>query len=157
MPPTLRPVREADVPAVVAIVSDTLTEFGFRFGEGAGTDDAVAQLPGSYADHGGAFWVVEDEGVVVGTCGLYPVDAPDDKTFELRKMYLRPAARGHGLGQQLLDEALAWARARGARRVVLDTAEPMQRAIAFYEANGFVRDDTQVRGARCTRGYAKAL
>jgi hypothetical protein len=37
--------------------------------------------------------------------------------------------------------------------MVLDTAEQMRAAIAFYEARGFVRDDSWIRGARCTRGY----
>jgi putative acetyltransferase len=77
--------------------------------------------------------------------------------YELRKMYLAPASRGQRLGEQLLDVATDFARARGARRVVLDTVESMTRAIAFYEAHGFVRDDAQIRGARCTRGYVREL
>jgi hypothetical protein len=48
-------------------------------------------------------------------------------------------------------------RLAGGTALVLDTIEAMTRAIAFYEANGFVRDDAQVRGARCTRGYIKRL
>jgi GNAT superfamily N-acetyltransferase len=72
-------------------------------------------------------------------------------------MYLRADARGMGIGKRLLEGAIAWCRARGAKRVVLDTTEQMTGAIALYEANGFVRDDTQVRGARCSRGYARKL
>ena len=45
----------------------------------------------------------------------------------------------------------------GAGPFVLDTAEQMTRAIAFYESQGFVRDDAQKRGARCTRGYLRVL
>lgn len=41
--------------------------------------------------------------------------------------------------------------------MVLDTTEAMGAAIAFYERHGFVRDDTQIRGARCTRGYVRRL
>jgi hypothetical protein len=41
--------------------------------------------------------------------------------------------------------------------MVLDTVEEMAHAIAFYEAHGFVRDDAQIRGARCTRGYSRSL
>jgi len=40
---------------------------------------------------------------------------------------------------------------------VLDTTEQMTRAIRFYEDNGFVRDDAQRRGARCSRGYVREL
>jgi GNAT superfamily N-acetyltransferase len=72
-------------------------------------------------------------------------------------MYLRGASRGLGIGKRLLDVAVAWVRAQGGTRMVLDTVDQMTQAIAFYEANGFVRDDAQIRGARCTRGYVRVL
>jgi len=150
----IRFVKEEDVPVVVALVRDVLSEHGLKFGEGAKTDEEVTRLPASYASGGGAFWVAVRQGVILGTCGVFPV-AP--KTYELRKMYLLPAARGLGLGKKLLDEAVRWVRAQGGERIVLDTVHEMKRAIAFYEANGFVRDDTQIRGARCSRGYARDL
>lgn len=150
----IRHVTTHDVPAVVQLVTATLAEFGLEFGKGAATDDDLPHLPASYAAHGGAFWVAYDGDALVGTAGVFPV-APG--TYELRKMYLRPAARGLGLGRQLLDTALAWTRDQGGTHVVLDTMEKMERAIAFYEAHGFVRDDTQRRGARCSRGYIRAL
>jgi GNAT superfamily N-acetyltransferase len=103
---TVRPVTNADVPGVVALVRETLAEFGLRFGDGSKTDDELAALPGSYVRGGGAFWVaVDDRGSVVGTCGVFPVGAGD---MELRKMYLYPRARGTGLGKRLLDESVAW-------------------------------------------------
>ena len=150
----VREVRNSDITAVVALVTDVLGEFGLEFGKGAMTDDELRELPASYCERGGAFWVACRDDEIVGTCGVFPV-APG--TFELRKMYLRTSARGSGLGNRLLDVAVDWIRAHGGTRVVLDTAEQMTRAIAFYEANGFVRDDAQVRGARCTRGYARVI
>ncbi len=150
----VRPVRREDVTAVIALVSEVLSEFGLEFGVGTTTDDALRDLPASYEGGGGAFWVAIRGGDLLGTCGVFPV-APG--SVELRKMYLRPAARGLRLGERLLDHAMAWARERGAAQLVLDTVEEMSRAIAFYEAHGFVRDDAQRRGARCTRGYTLRL
>jgi putative acetyltransferase len=152
----IRLVRKHDVAEVVALVREVLGEFGLTFGEGAKTDEEVTRLPASYDDGGGAFWIALDDAGdrILGTCGVFPV-AP--KTYELRKMYLRKESRGLGLGQKLLDEAVRWTRAQGGTRIVLDTVHEMTRAIAFYEANGFVRDDTQIRGARCSRGYARDL
>jgi RimJ/RimL family protein N-acetyltransferase len=153
----VRAARAADAPRVVALVRDTLAEFGLRFGEGAKTDVELAQLPGSYIDRGGAFFVAVRGGEgseLLGTAGMFPV-APH--TFELRKMYLAASSRGLGIGQRLLDASLRWTRAHDGHRIVLDTTEKMTRAIAFYEANGFVRDDAEIRGARCTRGYALDL
>jgi putative acetyltransferase len=150
----IRPVERTDVDGVIALVTDVLREFGLVFGKGAATDDQLRELPASYAEHGGAFWIALRDDTLVGTCGVFPV-AP--AIYELRKMYLRPGARGTGLGTQLLDTAVTWTRAQGGRELVLDTIEEMTSAIAFYEAHGFSRDDTQIRGARCTRAYRRSL
>jgi putative acetyltransferase len=150
----VRPIERGDVPAALALIRDSLGEFGLEFGKGATTDDDLDQLPASYADRGGAFWVATVDAVITGTCGVFPV-AP--VTYELRKMYVWPHARGLGVGARLLATAVEWSRAHGGAELVLDTVEEMTRAIAFYEANGFVRDDAHRRGARCTRGYARRL
>ena len=149
--PLIREVRPTDVPEVVTLLREILTEFGLRFGEGSATDEEVTRLPASYVDRGGAFWVATDpSGPIVGTCGVFPID---ETTYELRKMYLSSAVRGQGVARLMLDACVSFARARGVRRLVLDTTHQMERAIAFYERNGFVRDDAQIRGARCSRGY----
>lgn len=151
----IAPVTKADVPEVIALVAEVLAEYGLEFGKGTKTDDDLQTLPGSYASRGGAFWVGRAEtGELLGTAGVFPV-AP--QTFELRKMYLRPAARGHGLGSRLLAAAEAFVRAQGGNLIVLDTIDAMASACRFYEARGFVRDDKQIRAARATVGYAKRL
>jgi len=154
MPLVVRPALAADVPRIEALLREVLSEFGLVFGEGSETDAQVMGLPGSYAEHGGAFWVAELDGELRGTCGVFPVGPG---AMELRKMYLASSARGRGVGVALLAEAKAFARAAGAQKLVLDTTEQMKAAIAFYEREGFVRDDAEVRGARCSRGYVLAL
>lgn len=153
---SIREAEARDVPAVVALVAGVLGEFGLTFGVGSGTDAELRDLPGAYRDRGGAFWVVEEAatGAIVGTCGVSPVG---DGVLELRKMYLSPAVRGRGVGRALMDQALGFARSAGAARVILDTTEEMTSAIRLYEAAGFRRDDAQVRGSRCSRGYALDL
>ncbi len=150
----IRPATAPDVPSIVELITVVLGEFDLRFGEGSETDDQVRALPGSYASAGGEFWVAVRDGVLLGTAGVFPIGPG---TFELRKMYLLPASRGLGLGKQLLDTSLDWIRERGGTRVVLDTVHEMTRAIAFYEAHGFVRDDRYIHGARCSRGYVLDL
>ena len=150
----LRTVRKEDVPAVVTLVRQTLGEFGLEFGKGAITDEQLLALPESYRGDGGEFFVAYEGEQLIGTAGVAPVA---DGVFELRKMYLAPATRGKGVGKALLEACVAHCRARGGKRVVLDTTEKMTTAIAFYERQGFVRDDTQVRGARCSRGYRLEL
>jgi putative acetyltransferase len=150
----VREATKADVPAVVDLVTRVLAEFGLVFGIGATTDDHLHHLPESYTEGGGIFWVAFVDDALAGTCGVYPIDA---ETFELRKMYLWPTTRSLGLGKHLLALSVDWTRAHGGRRLVLDTTEQMTAAIRFYEANGFVRDDSQKRGPRCSRGYRREL
>jgi putative acetyltransferase len=148
---TVRPIAAGDVEAAVALVRETLLEFGLQFGVGADTDAGLLALPAAYTDHGGQFFVaVDDGGLVVGTAGVFPVEP---QVFELRKMYLRGAVRGQRVGAELFAACLAFCRQQQARAMVLDTREDMRAAIAFYEKRGFVRDDSQRRGARCHRGY----
>jgi putative acetyltransferase len=151
---SVRPVEVKDVSAVVELVRVTLAEFGIVFGEGAPTDTQLAELPQSYTATGGAFFVALEDEALIGTAGVALI-APS--IFELRKMYLRPAARGQGVGQRLFDACLAHVTAHGGRQLVLDTTEKMTSAIAFYERNGFVRDDAQRRASRCSRGYRREL
>jgi putative acetyltransferase len=147
----IRSITPKDVKGAVELVNDTLAEFGLRFGVGSDTDEQLRGLPASYVDRGGGFFVaLDDNELVIGTAGVFPVE---QGVYELRKMYLRPAARGQGLGARLFETCLAFCRERGARQLVLDTRDDMISAIAFYKQRGFVRDDAQIRGARCTQGY----
>jgi putative acetyltransferase len=152
---TVREALRSDVPEITELVREVLAEFGLVFGIGSKTDEEVTRLPDSYVDHGGAFWVATDStNQVIGSCGVFPID---ETTLEVRKMYLYPRARGQGAAQLLMDVCVDFARNTGKKKLVLDTIHQMDRAITFYEKNGFVRDDSQIRGARCTRGYIRHL
>lgn len=112
------------------LVADTLLEFGF---EPDPEFDADLNDPATaYA----ALWLAVDGDDVIGSVALRDLG---DSTVELKRMYLRPAARGRGLGKELLALALAWSRERGFERVRLDTSERMVAAQRLYEAHGFVR------------------
>lgn len=153
----IRAVTRDDVPAVIAHVTEVLAEYGLTFGEGSATDADLQRLPEAYAEPGGAFWVATTpDGALVATCGIAPLPACDPKDaglMELRKMYLSSRLRGLGIGRRLLDQAVGFARRAGARAIVLDTIDGMEQAISFYERAGFTRDDSQIRGSRCERGY----
>lgn len=71
----------------------------------------------------------------VGTVGA----TADGSEGHLRGMAVRPQWAGSGAAQQLLDAVEAELRSRGCTRVTLDTTEPLQRAMRFYERNGYRR------------------
>jgi putative acetyltransferase len=124
------PFEPAHTDGFRSLVGDTLREFGF---------DLDPELDGDLDDPAAtydALWIAEDGGAVIGAVALRDLG---DGAVELKRMYLRPDARGRGLGKRLLAIALDWARASGKRTVRLDTSERMVAAQRLYEAHGFER------------------
>lgn len=97
-----------------------------------GFDKELERLPGEYGPPRGALLLAPGRGCVA----LKPFDGA---TAELKRLYVRPSARGEKLGRRLAEAAIAEARERGYARIVLDTIEgQMDAAIALYRALGFV-------------------
>jgi ribosomal protein S18 acetylase RimI-like enzyme len=106
-----------------------------------GFADELAGLPGDYAPPRGRLLLALDAGAAVGCVALRPRDG---RTAELKRLYVRPQARGSGAGRRLTEAAVEAARAAGYERLVLDTVPGMEPAQALYRSLGFV-DTTPYR------------
>ena len=98
----------------------------------------LATLPGEYADPRGALLLATVDGQLAGCCALRPMDAADyPNAAEMKRLYVRRAFRGLGLGRQLAEAMLDAARQAGYSSVLLDTLDEMEAARALYEDLGF--------------------
>ena len=142
----LRPATNADAEAVRELVFGVLKEYGLRPSP-QDTDADLFDIESSYFARGGRFDVLVAAGeTIVGTVGLYPVDAT---TVELRKMYVHKQLRGAGHGRMLLDHALEQARRAGFKRMTLETATVLKEALALYTRYGFRPFEAEHVSSRC--------
>lgn len=99
----------------------------------------LAELPGEYAAPRGALLLARVDDAIAGCCALRPCDAADyPNAAEMKRLYVRKAFRGFGLGRQLTEAILDQARLAGYSCVLLDTLDDMEAARALYEDLGFV-------------------
>jgi len=152
----IRSATNADAPAIRALVAEVLHEYGLDH-DPSGTDADLADIETNYLAAGGMFEVVVDPDhgdQIVGTVGMYPHGA---YICELRKMYLRPQVRGRGVGRQLMERALAFAKEHGFWRLELETANVLREALSLYRKYGFRPVTSDQLSERCDQAYALDL
>jgi len=130
-------IREAATEADYATVKELFVEYAASLGFGLefqDFDDELASLPGRYAPPRGCILLADVDGHPGGCIGLRPL-AGD--ACEMKRLYVRPAFRGKGVGSALAEEVIARARRLGYGRMRLDTVASMAEANALYASLGF--------------------
>jgi GNAT superfamily N-acetyltransferase len=133
-------IREA-APAEAGEVSSVLRESFLEYMSAYTDGGFSATTPGADKIESrmgeGPVWVALLDGAIVGTVAAVPrVDG-----LYMRSMAVLPGARGHGIGELLLERVERYGREQGCGRVYLSTTPFLDRAIRLYERWGFVRDD----------------
>ena len=131
-------ISQAETPVQIAQIRELFLEYANSLGFSLcfqSFDQELAGLPGDYAAPAGRLLVANYEGQLAGCAALHPIDG---EIGEMKRLYLRPAFRGKGLGRALTEHILHAARAIGYRRLRLDTVAPvMKDAVAMYRRLGF--------------------
>ena len=99
----------------------------------------VENLDTEYAGPGGVFLLAEKDSAYLGCIGLRRFK---EGIGEIKRLYVAPAGRGHGVGRCLVEGVVAKARQIGYRRLVLDTLPSMKEAQKLYATLGFTLNST---------------
>ena len=101
-------------------------------------DQELAALPGDYVAPGGALLLARDAAAANAAAGCVALRRVDARTGEMKRMFVREAYRGSGLGRKLALAVIEEARSKRYARIVLDTLPKLATAIALYRTLGFV-------------------
>jgi N-acetylglutamate synthase-like GNAT family acetyltransferase len=97
-------------------------------------DEKVRSRPEDIQRDGGAIWLAQDGGTIVGCCALI---AKGNRIYELSKMAVTASAQGKGLGRSLLEATVKGFADLDGRQLFLETNTALKAAIALYESAGF--------------------
>jgi len=101
-----------------------------------GFSQELASLPGVYAPPSGELLLAKRGDHVLGCIALKPLELP--RVAEIKRLFVRPQARGKGVGKALVEAAIITAQRLGYGEIKLDTLPDMAEAIALYKAAGFI-------------------
>ncbi|RPH48035.1 MAG: GNAT family N-acetyltransferase [Lysobacterales bacterium] len=131
-------LSQADTPELVATARGLFCEYAEAIGtdlEYQGFAAELAALPAPYVPPDGALLIAHVDADVAGCVGLRPLDS---FTGEMKRLYVRPAYRGSGLGKRLVEAVIHAARDAGYSELRLDTLPSMASAQALYHRLGFL-------------------
>lgn len=145
---SLSPATGADMPAVRALIEEYCRwiDMDLAFQE---INAELDGLPGDYSPPGGCLLVAWMDGTPAGIVAYRRLD---ERTCEMKRLYVQARARGRGLSRALVTTLMTHAVQAGYREMRLDTLPKMDAAQQLYESLGF-RDippyyDTPIPGTR---------
>ena len=130
-------IKRATIPQEIADVRDIFVEYLTFIEAFLGQSLAFQNTEAEFSDFPqtyDALFLATLDDAPVAACGLKPFKSD---ICELKRLYCRPAGRGHGLGRKLTEAAIIAAREMGYPTMYLDTDHGLTHANAVYESLGF--------------------
>jgi putative acetyltransferase len=133
----IRPIEKKDNPKVAEMIRRILLEQGAPKVGTAYEDKALDQLYETYKDQKSEYFVLVEDNEILGSAGIAPLENADADICELQKMYFDPSARGRGLGGQMMETCLSFAKQEGYNYCYIETLPNMKAAQKLYVKSGF--------------------
>jgi len=134
----IRKINLKDNKEIAKIIRQVLVEMGVPKVGTAYEDKSLDIMYETYNDlKRASYFVVEDDGRVIGGGGIAQLENESSKICELQKMYFLPQARGKGLGKKMINTCLEFAEEQGYEKCYLETMPYMEAARKLYKKIGF--------------------
>jgi putative acetyltransferase len=133
----LREIEERDNREIAELIRAVFREFKIDKPGTVYYDPTTDDLYGLFQKEGSVYWIAEENGKIVGGCGIYATPGLPDGCAELVKLYLHSEQRGKGIGRLLMDKSCESAKDIGYKQLYLESMPELNKAIGMYEKAGF--------------------
>lgn len=133
----IRPIQKKDNPQIASVIRKVLIDHGVPKVGTAYADKALDCMFETYDKERASYFVVEEEGKIIGGAGIDQLANYKGNICELQKMYYLEEARGRGIGADMMQRCLAIAKEFKYDKCYLETMTYMEAAQKLYKRSGF--------------------
>ena len=133
----IREIRQEDNAQIEIIMRACFLEFDLPVAGSSLEDIDVLNMYKGFKAENAVYYVLEEQGEILGGGGIKQLKGGDKETCELQKMYFHQKARGKGYGKLMFDKCINSAIQLGFKFCYLESASQLKSAIKLYELNGF--------------------
>ncbi|WP_034040297.1 GNAT family N-acetyltransferase [Wocania ichthyoenteri] len=133
----IREIKPEDNAQIEAIIRACFHEFKIPLEGTAFADNETPRMYESYQNSNDVYYVIDDNGTILGGGGIKPLKGFEADVCEIQKMYFSPKVRGKGYGKLMFERCMQAAKAFGYKQCYLESASQLKTAIHIYETNGF--------------------
>jgi len=130
-------IEERDNKEIAELIRTVFREFNIHRPGTVYFDPTTDNLFGLFRTPGSEYWIAEENGVILGGCGVYPTPGLPAGCAELVKFYLSASQRGKGTGWKLMEKSFDSAKKSGYSQLYLESLPELSKAISLYERAGF--------------------
>lgn len=135
---TIRNIKLTDNVELAQIIRQSLIEFDVPKQGTVYSDPDTDRLYQLFDETpGSSYFIAEEDGQIIGGCGIYPTDGLPKGYAELVKLYLTSTTRGRGIGKMLMDQCTEAAKQLGYTHLYLESFPQLAKAVSLYEKAGY--------------------
>jgi len=160
MPIILRQIQEKDNVPLAELIRSVFREFSIDKPGTVYDDPTTDALFELFQTEKSVYWVAEENGKLLGGCGIYPTNGLPERCVELVKFYIAPDSRGEGVGQLLLQLNINTAKGFNYSQLYLESFPELARVVGMYSGLGFKQQDQPLGNSghyACTIWMVKEL
>lgn len=138
----IREIQTGDNSSCAQMIRGVFDELGAKTNGTVYEDPTTDQLFELFDREDAVFYVIEENGVIKGSCGVYPTNNLPSGVAELVKFYIAKDYRGKGFGQKLMVKCEQMAKQLGYDKLYIESTSDFSDAVRIYEKIGYRQLDT---------------